>query len=459
MQAKQTLSAVAIAIHVPTAAQNAIGDWEGALTPELNVVVHIAEPLEGAALVGTLDSPDQGVTGLALANVSASEGALRFEVPAVNGAFEGKWNSAENAWAGQWSQGGPSMPLTLRASKRIAPSPIKVVEDWKLPSSIEVASILDKAISARPGIAFAAAVSEPGESFVVTRGPANDDTLFEIGSLTKLFTSLVLADMVVAGEVRLDDPVARYLPDKALVGHGHRPVTLRDLASHISGFPRLPTNLAPSDPADPYADFDEAKLLAFLKSHIPSRSPGAMFEYSNFGAGLLGYALSRAAGKPYATLLSERILKPLAMTKTCVGFCTKGSLAQPYGPGGKAVPAWSFGTLAGAGGVRSSATDMARFASALADPPVALKPAVDLMLANRRPAGAGREIGLGVFIAPTTNGEILFHDGATAGSQSSLVVDRETKRAVVVLTNSGGRPAPGPIALNLITGREIGSRN
>ena len=445
-------AAVVMALGVPAAAQNAIGDWTGQLNPQLRVVVHIGKPNEGSGLIGTLDSPDQGVAGLTLANVRADGDELHFDVPAVKGTFAGSWVVATKTWSGRWSQAGSELPLTLMATKLPEPSALLVAKNWKMPDSAQVKVALDKAVNGRPGIAFAAALVSPSKTEVTISGPATTATMFEIGSLTKLFTGLLLADMAAKREVTLDDPVRRYLPAGTLADNGNRPITLRDLASHISGLPRLPTNISPGDQADPYADYDEAKMFAFLKTYVPTRLPGAQFEYSNFGAGLLGYILGRAAGRPYVELLSDRILRPLGMTETCIGRCTNRALAEPHDAGGKAVKPWSFDSLAGAGAIRSSAADMARFAGALADPPEALKPAVDLMLAKRTPIGGKRGIGLAIFTVPTTEGEILFHDGATAGSQSSLAVNRKSRRAVVVLTNSGGKPTPGPIALKFLAG-------
>ena len=138
--------------------------------------------------------------------------------------------------------------------------------------------------------------------------PLNGDTIFEIGSVTKVFTSLLLADMVQRGEVALADPVAKYLPaDVKVPERGGRVITLVDLSTHTSGLPRMPSNFHPKDPANPYADYTVEQLYQFLSSYQLTRDIGSQFEYSNLGGGLLGQALARRAGMDYEALVRSRI--------------------------------------------------------------------------------------------------------------------------------------------------------
>jgi CubicO group peptidase (beta-lactamase class C family) len=268
--------------------------------------------------------------------------------------------------------------------------------------------------------------------------------------VTKLFTDLLLADMVAHGEVKLDDPVRDYLPQGTLADHGYRPITLRDLASHYSGMPRYPRHMDDAERSDPFAGYDEAHLYAFLSGWTPMRSPGAMFEYSNLGAAVLGDALARRAGKPYEELLTERVLSPLGLQHT--NFTDEG-LAVPHDAKGNAVNPWHLGTLNPAGGLRSTVGDMARFSAALLDPPAKLRRAVDLMMDQKlRPAGGFSEVGLGLLTVPTTAGVLLSHDGGTGGMRSSLYLDRKRKRAVVVLTNTAGDPDARELGVSLIAG-------
>ena len=143
------------------------------------------------------------------------------------------------------------------------------------------------------------------------------DTVYDIGSVTKVFTALALADMAQRREVALDDPVAKYLPKgTALPQNGNRQITLADLATHTAGLPLRPDNLAPKDPDNKYAEYSEADLYAFLAHYKPPHPIGGAYDYSNPGFGLLGIALARRAGTDYDTLIEQRILKPLGMTDT-----------------------------------------------------------------------------------------------------------------------------------------------
>ncbi len=145
------------------------------------------------------------------------------------------------------------------------------------------------------------------------------DTVFEIGSITKVFTSLLLADMVERGEVALDDPVAKYLLKTVkMPSRNGREITLLDISEQRSGLPRMPSNFKPKDPANPYADYDPPKLYEFLSGYTLTRDPGEKYEYSNLAVGLLGHVLSLRSGMSYEELLRKRILEPLGMTSTSI---------------------------------------------------------------------------------------------------------------------------------------------
>ena len=171
------------------------------------------------------------------------------------------------------------------------------------------------------------------------------DTVFEIGSATKVFTALLLVDMVRRGEVSLDDPVQKFLPDDVKVPKkGEQPITLDHLASHRSGLPRMPDNFTPKDPANPYADYSVKQMYEFLSRCQPAREAGEAFEYSNLGAGLLGHALARRAGKTYEALVVERICKPLGMSDTAVTLKqpTRSRLAPGHDAAGEPASNWDI---------------------------------------------------------------------------------------------------------------------
>lgn len=197
----------------------------------------------------------------------------------------------------------------------------------------------------------------------------DQDTIFEIGSITKVFTAALLADMARRGEVRLDDPVQRYLPAGVQVPtRGGRAITLLHLATHTSGLPRLPGNLGRTvrDRANPYAHYTVDDLYAFLNGCRLARVPGERYAYSNLGAGLLGHVLALRAGMGYEALVTRRLCGPLGMMDTAVTLSPeqRGRLAQGHAASDEPVPLWDLPMLAGAGALRSTARDMLAFLAA-----------------------------------------------------------------------------------------------
>ncbi|WP_343348061.1 serine hydrolase domain-containing protein [Sphingomicrobium sp. XHP0239] len=267
-------------------------------------------------------------------------------------------------------------------------------------------------------------------------GEADAETRFEIGSITKLFTSLLLADMVLAGEVALDDPVTDYLPDGALAQAPG--ITLRMLARHRSGLPGLPYNMfvggsafAP-DQANPYSEFDEAAFLEWVEGVEPDAEPEAEFAYSNAGFALLGQALARAAGQPYETLLIERIVRPMQLGQTDF---QKDGLVTAYA-NGDVTPPWDLAMLAPAGALVSTLEDMIAFGRIIADPTERWERHVAMIAADPVAAMGQAEIGLGLIQVDVGQQTFWLHNGGTGGFSTSLWVEPGTGRGAVVLLNS-----------------------
>src|SRR5688572_26776425 len=196
------------------------------------------------------------------------------------------------------------------------------------------------------------------------------DSVFEIGSITKVFTAILLADMAERGEVALDDPIRKFLPATVRVpSRAGRSITLLDLSTQTSGLPRLPDNLKPADLRNPYADYTVAQMYDFLSRHELRRDIGAEFEYSNLGVGLLGHVLALHAGMSYEALVKQRILDPLGMTHTAVTLTPwmTEHLAKGHDAKGAVAANWDIPTLAGAGALRSTLNDMLKFARANLD--------------------------------------------------------------------------------------------
>jgi CubicO group peptidase (beta-lactamase class C family) len=334
-----------------------------------------------------------------------------------------------------------------------------------VPPDSEIRKILVERIDTfHQGVGIVVGVVEPQGRRVVAHGsfnqgdprPLNGDTIFEIGSMTKVFTSLLLSDMVQRGEVALTDPVAKYLPAEVKVPErGGRVITLVDLSTHTSGLPRLPTNLHPKDPGNPYADYNTAQLYEFLSSYQLTRDIGTKFEYSNLGGGLLGHVLARRAGMDYEALVRSRITVPLGMNSTGITLTPemKARLAPGHNAQLEAVPNWDLPTLAGAGALRSSANDLLTFLAAhLGYVKSPLAPAMAAMLSVRRPLGdpKGGEIALGWLVTKPANDEIVWHNGGTGGYRSFIGYNPKTRVGVVVLSNTSTATGGDDIGMHLL---------
>jgi len=268
------------------------------------------------------------------------------------------------------------------------------------------------------------------------------DRVFEIGSITKVFTASILATMVADGSVHLDDPVARLLPASVRVParNGHQ-ITLLDLTTQVSGLPRLPANMAPRDSTNPYADYTVDQMYTFLSGYELPRDPGETYEYSNLGVGLLGHALALKAGMSYEELVRRRVLAPLGMRETAITLspALRARLAAGHDNEGNVVPNWDLPTLAGAGALRSTVGDMLTFLAANLDTSAnPLARALRQTHQSRRGAGsAAMTIGLGWHILARPQGPaIVWHNGGTGGYRSFAGFDEARHVGVVVLTNA-----------------------
>jgi len=331
-----------------------------------------------------------------------------------------------------------------------------------IPNADIRAILADRIDVQHQGVGIVVGIIDPSGRRVVAYGstakggkPVDADTVFEIGSVTKVFTSLLLADMVQRGEVALTDPVSKYLPPNVKVPErGGKKITLIDLATHTSGLPRLPSNLHPKDPANPYADFSVAQLYEFLSSYELTRDPGSKYEYSNLGGGLLGHVLARRAGTDYETPVRTRILEPLAMKNTAITLSNamKARLATGHDADLQPVANWDIPTLAGAGALRSTVNDLLSFVGAnLGIGKPSLTPAMAAMLATRRPTGIpGLDIALGWHISTRNGHEIVWHNGGTGGYRSWIGFDAKNRTGVVVLSNTSTTAGVDDIGAHLL---------
>lgn len=285
--------------------------------------------------------------------------------------------------------------------------------------------------------------------------PPSAGTVFQIGSITKVFTSLALADAVVRGELSLDTPLGAYLPDTAQDGRAAE-ISLGHLATHTSGLPRLPGGLrrkALRNRLDPYRQFGTEDLLTALAVSKLRSAPGRKVRYSNFGAGLLGEALSRHAGLPYDRLIAERITGPLGMSETVVRLQADQLERRAVGHNGRRqpVPDWDLGGMPGAGALYSTAGDLLIFARAHLHPETTpLEDALRLVQQPRAKANRWVSVALGWHTVQIrgTRHTALWHNGGTGGFSSHLSLLPLADAGVVVLANTAR--SVDPIGLRVL---------
>lgn len=324
-----------------------------------------------------------------------------------------------------------------------------------LPDKDIRAILVDRIDVQKQSVGIVVGIVDASGRRTVAYGPVDADTVFEIGSVTKVFTSLLLADAVERGEVALTDPVSKFLPPTVKVPeHGGKKITLVDLAMQSSGLPSLPSNIHPKDPTNPYADYTVEQLYEFLSSYELTRDPGSKYEYSNLGVGLLGHALARRAGKDYETLVRDRIASPFRMKSTAITLSKemKERLTPGHDPALHPAANWDFPTLAGCGALRSTANDMLTFLAAnigLEKSP--LSKAMAAMTATRRPTGMPNlEIALGWHISTLDGQEIIWHNGGTGGYRSWVGFDPKSRTGVVVLSNTFTNAGVDDIGVHLL---------
>jgi len=214
---------------------------------------------------------------------------------------------------GLWSIGSSPTP---QAAKLPARQPIALA-DLQHALDAEFAPVVkDGLLKESTGCGVAIGVIDHGQRRVFTYGAAREDSIFEIGSVTKTFTGLVLAQLAVQKKVRLDEPLRPILFPDIAAGPPGTEITLLDLATHRSGLPSVPDNLKPKDPSNPFADYDRVALRQFLVGHGTAKPADAKYLYSSFGIGLLGYALAQRAGVPYAQLVRTEVTGPFHMNDT-----------------------------------------------------------------------------------------------------------------------------------------------
>jgi len=445
---------------VPAAKPSPVdGFWLGTLhadTQSLRIQITVKSDQSGHEFC-TVDSLDQEAFGLQCANVVHSGADFSFEVPSVKASWAGKLAADGQSLSGHWTQR-RSLPLDFARQKEAQaapPIPPATYDPAIAPVEVsEMQAVLTRDLARALKSGMLAPGSSTGVSVGVLRGgvrrvfsygTAKPDSIFEIGSVTKTFTGLVLAQMIEQGKVKLETPVRELLPPGTVAKAEDHEITLLDLVTQHSGLARMPDNFAPADPNNPYADYHAAELYQFIKQHGLVKPADATFLYSNLGFGLLGQALSNRAAMPYPQLLKEQITVPLGLKDTVVTLTPQQQ--SRFIPGHNAqheqVHEWNLDALGGAGAIRSTADDLLTYLQANLHPESVntsasanartLPKAIALSHEVRNTALPGMHIAF-AWLREDAKGT-YWHNGGTGGYSSFVFFNPQFDFAAVVLVN------------------------
>lgn len=260
----------------------------------------------------------------------------------------------------------------------------------------------------------------------------NQNKIFEIGSITKVFTSTVLAALVEEGKIKLTDEINLYYP---FTFKNNIKFNFKNLANHTSGLPRLPENLDLSNEANPYKNYGKKQIEVYLKTMLKFESePSKTYSYSNLGAGLLGYTIGLSQKTSFQKLLQKKVFDKYKMSNSFISSQNLGDkLVKGLDKEGNIVSNWDWDVLLGCGGILSTSEDLDKFAKAQFNPKnkeLALTPKPTFTISDNM------KIGLGWHILKSNNGkDLIWHNGGTGGYSSSMTVNVEEKNAVIILSN------------------------
>jgi len=274
-------------------------------------------------------------------------------------------------------------------------------------------------------------VKREGDAMVAIE---NQQSVYEIGSISKVFTSTLLADLIVLKKLELNNEINDYL---SVPLKDSTRITFKQLANHTSGLPRLPSNLNMmfADPRNPYKDYDEKKLTEYLTNELKlAQKPGEKYAYSNLGAGLLGYIVSKIDNTDYETLVSNKIFSKYQMTSsTTTRSKVESKLVKGLDAVGAECSNWDLAVLTGAGGVLSTAEDLSKFAIAHFD---ASNKVLELTRTRTHDINENMGIAMAWHLVKGARGiEWPWHNGGTGGYSSSMAIETKNRNAVVILSN------------------------
>jgi CubicO group peptidase (beta-lactamase class C family) len=437
------------------------GIWLGTLAAgaqRLRIQVTVKSDRAGEEFC-SLDSIDQGAFGLDCANAAFSARHFEFDVPVVHGHWTGELHEDGRGLSGTWTQGGNPLPLNFsKQSKPWSRAPA-TYDPARAPADVaHLKAVLDAdiapalrsgALSKATSGGVTIGVLHAGERRVFSYARGKPDALYEIGSITKTFTGLILAQFVEQGLVTADEPVRALLPPDVVPASGSPEISLLDLVTQHSGLPRLPDNLRDVEGSNPYADYRPADLYRYLAARGLQKADPAQFLYSNLGLGLLGQVLANRAQVSYAELLVREVTAPLAMRDTVIALSAqqRARMIAGHSASHDLVNPWDFDALAGAGAIRSTAGDMLIYLAAELHPDQiavarsasdestrTLAAAIKRSQVPQVAVGGGNRIAFAWFFNSASGS--YWHSGATGGYSAYASFNPAADFAAIVLMNT-----------------------
>jgi len=348
---------------------------------------------------------------------------------------------------GAWSIDSWSTPRTAKLPAR---API-ALNDLQQALDAEFAPVVRNGLlKPSTGCGVAIGVIDHGQRRVFTYGAAHADSIFEIGSVTKTFTGLALAQLAAQGKVRLDEPIRPLLfPDNLAAAPISGEITLLDLVTHRSGLPSVPGNLVPKEPGDLFADYTPVAMREFFTSRGTQRPADAKYSYSSFGIALLGFALAQREGVAYSQLIRTEITGPLRMNDTTFAHSPEQAHRVVQGHSANLDPVEAGlgegGIFAGAVGAKSTVGDLLIYLDANLHPdrysvgtdptsPAATLPdAITLDHKLRGNVTADTQVAFS-WLYDSKSGRFE-HGGATPGFTAQVEFSPSQDRGIVVLYN------------------------
>ena len=441
-----------------TASPAVTGDYSGVLGP-LHLKLHVQRDPSGK-MTGTMDSVDQEAFGIPCTDFVLAGTKFSFKIPDVGGTYKGEASQDGNTITGTWDQGSPRELVFTRRVQATASG---------LSSQLAAIDAMAAADFAKNPVGSVTVGVVSGNQLIWTKSygnadmekhqPADKDTVYRIGSITKMFTAVMLEQLADAGKVHLSDTVEKYFPEVNTVQDrfaGAPPITLVELATHRSGLGREPDDTE-KYVKGPVADWEKTLIAALPHLHYRFE-PGTRFFYSNIGYATLGAALARAAGQSYLEYLPKNIFVPLGMTHSALELnpeiqphLSKGYLMDHGKPDAETPEREHAGRgyKVPNGAIYTTVGDLAKFCSFFMGdgPDTVLKKTSLERYVNQMAASSDPQLsygyGMGFEIMRRDHYIAVGHGGAVAGYQAALYMNRETHIGLIVLVNAIG---PGSVS-------------